>query len=345
MVVRRLAIAALIVLSLAAAAKGSGLHLGRLLDAGGAATAWDVLSAFARPDLGGEFLARIARLSLESLFIGVLGTGLAALFGVSLALVAARVPDLPDPPGRAAAVRLVGGGVRFCVRFLLGFLRAVPDIVWAFLFVRALGLGPGAAVLAIAVSTGGIMGKLFAELAEAVDPGPVHALRRAGAGRLGVLVYGVLPQVQRQLVAYTLFRLECSIRSASILGLVGAGGLGTEIALSVRYFQYDKLATALIAVLVFVIALEAVSARLRRMRGRWSAAALLLGCAASVAFLDVPWSDLWRSGLAAGGMWIGGAAGAMGVARRAVPLALETVAMAWCATVAAAAVAFALAPL
>ena len=342
---RRIAIAALVVLSLAAAALASGLHLGRLLDARGAASAWGVLSGFASPDLGADFLARIARLSLESLFIGVLGTALAAVIGVSLALVAARVPDLPDPPGGGSVVRLAGGGLRFCVRFLLGVLRAIPDIVWAFLFVRLFGLGPGPAVLAIAVSTGGVIGKLFAELAEAVDPGPVHALRRAGAGRLGVLLYGVLPQVQRQFVAYALFRLECSIRSASILGVVGAGGLGSEIALSVRYFEYDKLATALIAVLAFVIALEAVSARLRRMRIRWALVFAAIGSIAALAYLDIPWSELWRSGAVAARMSIGSAGDAIGVALDALPRALETVAMAWCATIAAAAVAFLFAPL
>jgi phosphonate transport system permease protein len=342
---RRIAIAALVGISLAAAARASGLHLGRLLEPGGAASAWGVVSAFASPDLSADFLARIARLSLESLFIGVLGTALAALVGVTLALVAARVPDLPDPPGGGAIVRVAGGGVRFCVRFVLGVLRAIPDIVWAFLFVRLLGLGPGPAVLAIAVSSGGSIGKLFAELAEAVDPGPVHALRRTGAGRLGVLLYGVLPQVQRQFVAYALFRLECSIRSASILGVVGAGGLGTEIALSVRYFEYDRLATALIAVLVFVIGLEAVSARLRRMRIRWTLVTAALGSVAALAYLDIPWSDLWRASAVAAQMAIGTAADAIDVARDALPRALETVAMAWCATIAAAAIAFLLAPL
>jgi phosphonate transport system permease protein len=199
-------------------------------------------------------------------------------------------------------------------------------------------------VLAIAVSTGGIIGKLFAELAEAVDPGPVHALRRAGAGRLAVLVHGVLPQVGRQFVAYGLYRLECSIRSASILGVVGAGGLGTEIALSVRYFEFDKLATALLAVLALVIALEAASALLRRRRIRWTLASVALGSLAAVVYLDIPWAQLWRSSAPPVAVAFA-MRDMMETAGRALPLLGQTLAMAWCATIAAAVVAFLLAPL
>ncbi len=342
---RRVAVASLVGLSLVVAAGVSDVHVERVLDARGASSAWSVLAGFASPDLSADFLSRIARLSLESLFIGLLGTALAALTGTSLALMSVRVPLLPDPPGRSIALRLAGEGIRFCVRFVLGVGRSIPDIVWAFLFVRLLGLGPGPAVLAIAVSTGGIIGKLFAELAEAVDPGPVHALRRAGAGRLAVLVHGVLPQVQRQFVAYGLYRLECSIRSASILGVVGAGGLGSEIALSVRYQEYDKLATALLAVLAFVIALEAASAFLRRRRIRWTLAAVALGSLAAVAYLDIPWSQQWRSASPPAAVALGGMSEAIDTARRALPLLAQTVAMAWCATIAAAAVAFLMAPL
>ncbi len=341
---RRVAVAALVALSVVAAAVGGGVHLGRLLDARGAGTAWSVLAGFASPDLSAETLSRIARLSLESLFIGLLGTALAALGGITLALLSARVPQLPDPPGRSVALRLAGESIRLCIRFALGVGRSIPDIVWAFLFVRLLGLGPGPGVLAIAVSTGGIMGKLFAELAEAVDPGPVHALRRAGAGRFAVLLHGVLPQVGRQFVAYGLYRLECSIRSASILGIVGAGGLGAEIELSIRYFQFDKLAVALLAVLAFVIALEAVSALLRRRRIRWTLATVALGSLAAAAYLDIPWSQLWRSS-APPLVLTGGLHEVMETARRALPLLGQTVAMAWCATIAAAAVAFVMAPL
>jgi phosphonate transport system permease protein len=341
---RRVAVAALVALSVVVAAVAAGVHLERLFDARGADTAWSVLAGFGSPDLSAETLWRIARLSLESLCIGLLGTALAALGGTTFALLSARVPQLPDPPGGSTALRLAGEASRLCIRFVLGVGRSIPDIVWAFLFVRLLGLGPGPAVLAIAVSTGGIIGKLFAELAEAVDPGPVHALRRAGAGRLAVLVHGVLPQVQRQFVAYGLYRLECSIRSASILGIVGAGGLGSEIELSIRYYQFDKLATALLAVLAFVIALEAVSAFLRRHRIRWTLASVVLGSLAAAAYLDIPWAQLWRSSAPPVAV-VFGIRDMMETAGRALPLLWQTLAMAWCATMAAAVIAFLLAPL
>ena len=342
---RRTGVIVAVVLSVAWAAGQSDVDPGRLLDRQGLASVWAVLAGFARPDLAPEFLARIARLALESLLIGVLGTALAAIAGFGLAMIGTRVPQLADPPRGSRRVRLAGEGIRLVVRGVLGVARSIPDIVWAYLFVRLLGLGPGSAVLAIAIASGGSMGKLFAELAEAVDPGPVHALRRAGAGRLGVLVHGVLPQVQRPYVAYGLFRLECAIRSASILGIVGAGGLGTEIALSIRYFQFDKLATALCAVLVFVIAIEAASAWLRRRRIHWTLGLGGLGAAAALAVLDVPWADLWRSQLWPDGGSLRLGADALDIAVGALPSVIETVAMAWCATIAAAVVAFLAAPL
>jgi phosphonate transport system permease protein len=145
-------------------------------------------------------------------------------------------------------------------------------------------------------------------------------------------------------VAYALFRLECSIRSASILGVVGAGGLGSEIELSVRYDQYDKLATALLAVLAYVIALEAASGFLRRRRIRWTLAAASLGSLAAIFHLDIPWSELLRTGALAG-LAIETGGDAIEIARHALPLVVDTVAMAWWATIAAAVIAFAMAPL
>jgi phosphonate transport system permease protein len=228
---------------------------------------------------------------------------------------------------------------------VLGVFRSIPDIIWAYLFVRLVGLGPGPAVLAIGISTGGIIGKLFAELAEATDPEPIHALRRAGIGRLGILIHGVLPQVQRQWVGYALFRLECSIRSASILGVVGAGGLGSEIALSVRYFEYDKLATALLAVLAYVIAFEIISALLRRCRIKWTLWSAAAGSLVALAYLDIPWTQMWASNMVPDAMPAIGGPEAAAMVRRAVSLIFETIAMAWCATIAAAALAFVIAPL
>ncbi|MBS1125039.1 MAG: transporter permease subunit, partial [Deltaproteobacteria bacterium] len=211
----------LVVVSVVITAHLSGVRLGPLFDAEGTRSAGALLRGFGEPELGGEFLWRIAKLSLESLLIGVLATTLAALIGVALAALCIRIPALEDAPERAPYRDALGGLVRSCVRGVLAIFRSIPDIVWAFLFVRMIGLGPGPAVLAIAISTGGIFGRLFAELAEAVEPESIRALRRIGVGRLGILVHGVLPQVWRQWISYAFYRLECSVRSASILGIVG----------------------------------------------------------------------------------------------------------------------------
>ncbi len=337
---RRFVITTLVVLSVVLAAHLSDVRLGALFDAGGSASASALFAQLLRPDVSSDFLVRIATLSVESLFIGVLGTCIAAALGLTLALGATRVPRLPDPPDRSAAVWLAGGAVRFLSRSVLAVLRSVPDLVWAFLFVRLFGLGPGPAVLAIGLSTGGIMGKLFAELAEAADPLPVHALRRSGAGRIAAFLYGVVPQVRKQWVSYAVFRLECSLRSASILGIVGAGGLGSEIALSVRYFQYDKLATALLAVLVYVIAFELLSSVLRRRRIRWTFGFAAVVSAASLVYLDIPWREMGRSGLLDSLPGLGVGSELSSYLARALRLTLETVAMAWCATIGAAVLAF-----
>lgn len=318
---------------------------GKLLDRDGLSNAGEILKGFLHPDLSGDFLTRVWELSVESLLIGILGTVLAVLLGGALAFFAISVPDLPKPPRRQPAAIRVGLSVaRTLSRLLLGFFRSVPEIVWAYIFVRILGLGPGAAVLAIALTVGGSIGKLYSELAEAVDPRAIHALRATGASRWAILLFAVLPQVSRQWIGYALFRLECNIRSGTILGVVGAGGLGSEIALSIRYFQYDKLATTLLAVLAFVIALEVVSAALRKRSFRWSLAFAGVGGALAFYKLDIPWADLFTSAspsmfsydnLSYEPHFISTVFGQIG----------ETLMMAWVATVASGVLAFLLAPM
>jgi phosphonate transport system permease protein len=335
----------LLFFSVALCAWLSEVEPSRLFDKAGAESAWDLFSAFANPDLSEDFLLRVGRLSLESLFIGILATALAVVLGFALALVAIQVPALPDAPKPGLPLRIAGKGARFIARSILGITRSIPSIVWAYIFVRTIGLGPGAAVLAIAVSTGGIVGKLYAELAEAVEPESIHALRRAGCGRLAVLLFGVLPGVWRQWLSYSLFRLECSIRSASIVGIVGAGGLGAEIALSVRYFEYDKLATILLAVLAFVVLVELASSALRKKPLRWSVSVAFVGSVLALLYLEIPWSELSLAQLVPDWILRGGSADTAAFLRRSLWLAGETLAMAWAATMVAAAIALFISPL
>lgn len=327
----------------------SSVEFGALLDSRGWQSFSEMLSGLAAPDLSRSFLARIAELALESLLIGLLGTAFAVVLAVGLAIISARLPNLAhDPAARARGLWGVAF-VRAIARAILACFRAIPEILWAFLFVRIFGLGPGPAVFAIGIAFAGTIGKLFAELIEAVDPMPARRLRAAGASSTAVFIYGVLPLVRKQWVAYALFRLECAIRSASILGVVGAGGLGLEIDLSIRYFQFDKLATALLAVIVYVLLLEAVSHVLRRLRPIVSVVGLVLGALAGFLLLEIPWSDLWTPGsIAQVRQFLSGFATlnmAPDFIAHAIELALVTVSMAWLATVIAAAVALVLAPM
>ena len=268
---------------------------GALLDERGLANASDLFDGFLAPDLGSDFLTRVAGLTADSLAVGALAMLLALAVAVPLALLAARVPVLADAvssPSRASSAWRAAGHVS---RWILAATRSIPEIIWAFLFVRLLGLGPGPAVLAIGLTFGGILGKLFAELIEAVDPAPVRSLQASGVGRMGILAYGVWPQVRAQWIGYAVFRFECALRSAAILGIVGAGGLGQEIELSVRYFQYDKLAAALYVLLGCVVALEWASVGLRRIGARANVGLLAFGGVLAFLRLEIPWGQLWTA--------------------------------------------------
>ncbi len=346
---RRFIIIGLVVASIGVTSWYAGAKPQHLADGDGLASFVEMLSSLSHPDLSAIFLARIGRLALESLLIGALGMFFALGIGIVLAIAAVKFPQLPDSPDQRRWPQLVATISRNISRGLLALLRSVPEIVWAFFFVRIFGLGPGPAVLAIGITFGGIIGKLFAELLEAIDPAPARALRLAGASWFAVFIYGMLPQVRSQWVSYGLFRLECAIRSASILGVVGAGGLGSEIDLSIRYFQYPKLATALLAVLAYVIVLELGSIWLRNRSGRWPAALFAIATVAGFIYLDIPWAELVSAdSLAHGRAFIVGFIHPTLEAKfliKALGLTLVTVAMAWCSTIFAGMIAFVLAPL
>lgn len=335
---------ALVVASVVFAAHINGVHLSALFDTTSLRSIGPVFKGLVHPDLSSEFLWRVAKLSLDSVLIGVLSTALALLIGVSSAVLTIRLPKLQDSPERAPIRDAIFTLFRLTVRAILALFRSVPEVVWALLFVRMFGLGPGAAVLAIALVNGGVFGKLFAEVGEAVEPESIRALQRVGVKRTGLVMFGLLPQIWRQWASYSFYRLECSVRSASILGIVGAGGLGSEIALSVRYFQYEQLATCILAILAFVILIEIAGALLKQRSFYWTAGLLCLGSIAAVVRLDIPWSSLLHTSLLPDWL-IHSKAGSEGMLTKGIRLAGQTVLMAWCATWAAAAVALVLSPL
>jgi phosphonate transport system permease protein len=211
---------------------------------------------FYPPDLSQPFLRKLWRASVETLAMSALGTALAAFFGLLLALPASR----PSAGDLALA--------RQPTRLLLNALRSIPELVWAALLLISAGLGPFAGTLALALHTSGVLGRLFAEAIENAPPGPAFALRAQGIGRGRVLLYATLPQVLPQLMSYTLYRWENNIRAAAVLGVVGAGGLGQMLAFHMGLFQMQKTASILLAMLVLVALVDALSYFLRRAMTR-----------------------------------------------------------------------------
>ena len=247
----RLLIPAGLVAAVVAAFAFLQLESAALLSRDGLAQMAAYASGFMAPDLSPAHLQAIARGTLETLAMSAIGTLLAALFGLLLALPAA---------GRFGLLAQAES------RLLLNALRAIPELVWAALMVLAAGLGPNAGTLALALHTAGVLGRLFAEALENTPPQPTDALRLAGSGRIAAFCYGTLPSLWPQLVAYTLYRWENNIRMASVLGFVGAGGLGQMLYMSLSLFQEAQASTVILAMLAMVLAVDSLSAWARQ---RW----------------------------------------------------------------------------
>jgi phosphonate transport system permease protein len=182
-----------------------------------------------------------------------------ALWGTALALITAV------PLSLLAACNIVPWWVYQPVRRLLDACRAINEMVFAMLFVVAVGLGPFAGVLALWIHTTGILAKLFSEAVEAIDPQPVEGIRSTGAGALHEIVYGVIPQVMPLWISYTLYRFESNVRSASVVGMVGAGGIGVVLWEIIRGFQYAETGAVMVIIVVTVSAIDLVSARIRKI--------------------------------------------------------------------------------
>ena len=211
---------------------------------------------FFPPDTSATFLHKVVVAAWETLAMSALGTLLAAIAGLALALPAARLHA-----GDAALTRSP-------TRLLLNALRSIPELVWAALLLISAGLGPLAGTLALAFHTAGVLGRLFAEALENVPAGPGDALRAQGVGNGRVFLYATLPQVLPQLLSYTLYRWENNIRAAAVLGVVGAGGLGQLLAFHMGLFHMPKTATILGAMLLLVAVVDAASLGARRWMTR-----------------------------------------------------------------------------
>jgi phosphonate transport system permease protein len=220
------------------------------------------LSTFFPLVLTPDFLALVAKATLDTLALATAGTALAMLAGLPLAMaVAASLSVSRVGPARDA---WRGTALRAPVRWLLVFMRSIPEIVWALLFVRAIGLGPAAGVLAIAISYAGMLGKVYFEIFESGDTRAARAILEAGGGRTSAFLYGILPATLHELVSYSVYRWECAVRASVVMGFVGAGGLGQQMELSMRMLAGGEVATMLAAFLLLVLLADAVSALLRR---------------------------------------------------------------------------------
>ena len=210
------------------------------------------LGELLQPEASPAFLKKLLLATLETLAMSALGTLLAVLLGLALALPASKTFD--GDPARW----------RSLTRLLLNALRSIPELIWATLLLIAAGLGPFAGTLALGLHTSGVLGRLFAEAIENTPPGPGFALRLRGVGEARVFFYATLPQVLPQLLSYTLYRWENNIRAAAVLGVVGAGGLGQMLAFHMGLFQMGETSSILIAMLLLVALVDALSFASRR---------------------------------------------------------------------------------
>lgn len=214
----------------------------------------NLAAGFLRPDLSPAFLLDAARAALQTVQIAVVGLVLAVVLGGPLAILLAGVVG-------AHPVLRIGA------RTVSAVLRGVPDLVWALLLVAAIGPGPAAGSIAIGLHGIGMLAKLSAEQLEAVNPAPVEAVRLSGAGRPATAAVAVLPQARAGLASVVLYQFECNIRTSTVLGFVGAGGLGQEMAISLRLFRYAELSTYVLTVLGLMLVIDALSRRARRHLG------------------------------------------------------------------------------
>lgn len=231
----------------------TGLELGGIKD-----TAWEftkaIFSGLLHPDWGYVYLPDgedLLRGLLDTLAIAVLGTLISAILCVPLAFWAAQSKGKPS--------WLSGSG-----KFVLSFIRTFPELVLAVMFIKAVGPGPFAGVLALGLHSIGMLGKLYSEAIENIDHGPVEALTASGANKLQILWYAIIPQVVPHFLSFTLYRFELSVRAASILGIIGAGGIGTPLVFALEARSWDRVGIILLGIIVTVTAIDLISGYLRK---------------------------------------------------------------------------------
>ncbi len=221
------------------------------------------LGSFFPPATSPEFLRLVIESAWKTVAIATVGTAIAIAIALPTALAATRILSVSRiATGRMAALPAV---FRTGIRWLLIFLRSIPEIVWAMIFVRAVGLGDTAGVMAIGITYGGMLGKVYIEILESADNQAATVLLQNGAGRLQAFWYAALPVSLPELTSYTIYRWECAIRASVVMGFVGAGGLGQQMELSMKMLAGAEVLTMLLMFVALVWIADLVSAFLRRM--------------------------------------------------------------------------------
>jgi phosphonate transport system permease protein len=242
---------------------------GVLLHAATIGAIWNFLVRLFPPDVSPAFVKVVLRAVAQTMATAIVGTLLSIVFALPLGILATGT--LWNRGVLAASnnslVYGIGWAASRLARTVLGFVRAVPDLVWALMFVAAVGLGPLAGTLALSVAYSGVLGRVYADVFEHADSRPLEALQATGATRMQIFLRGLLPQALPHLVAYTLYSFECCVRAAAVLGFVGAGGIGYEISVSMKLFEYGQVSTLL---LVFIAMLALTDAASRYVRDRIS---------------------------------------------------------------------------
>ena len=234
-----------------------------LLDKNSLRTTGQFLSTFLPPAHSTEFMTLAATATWKTVAIATVGIFFALLIAVPLAIIANQALSI-SAIGRDRLCTLCQL-VRYAIRWLLIALRSIPELVWALLFVRAVGLGDTAGVMAIALTYGGMLGKVFIEIFESSEPEATRALLRNGAGRIQAFFYGTLPACLPELVSYTVYRWECAIRASVIMGFVGAGGLGQQMELSMRMLAGSEVFLFLAIFVALVWVADFISRELRKI--------------------------------------------------------------------------------
>ncbi|WP_284335883.1 phosphonate ABC transporter, permease protein PhnE [Comamonas sp. NoAH] len=274
--------------------QGAGVKPGALFDADNLQVIGGFLAGFLPPDTSAEFAGYLWQAALETLAIATIGLLLAFMLAVPLSYLATSAVREKATQNPLA-------------RIILTVLRGIPELVWALVFVRVFGLGPAAGVLALGLTYGGMLGKVYAEILESEDGTAARALLRAGSPRAVALLYGLLPLASKELVSYTVYRWECAIRASVVMGFVGAGGLGQLMDQAMKMLNGGEACSILLMFMVLVLLADALSSWLRRAldvvppartcawgwRSVLVSVVLLAGIAASWQLLDMDLSALF----------------------------------------------------